>query len=114
VHCAKISHDFECQGQTSKVKVTRDKKALKPHNVLLFAADTPRVRTNGMRSLQTAAAADGPISWLPGGVFCVVRQFYAGVKSEHDVIVTRENLLDTDAARPACYRGNQPHTFKSS
>jgi len=26
VHCAKISPEFECQGQTSKVKVTGDKK----------------------------------------------------------------------------------------
>jgi len=36
-----------------------------------------------MRSLQTAraaAAADGPISWLPGGVSGVVRQLYAGGK----------------------------------
>jgi len=54
----------------SKVKVTRDKN-------VLSAADTPWVRTNGMRSLQTdAAAADEPISWLPGGVF---RELVCGV-----------------------------------
>ena len=26
MHCTKISHDFECQGQRSKLKVIRDKK----------------------------------------------------------------------------------------
>jgi len=34
MHCTKISHEFECQGQSSKVKVTKDKN-------MLSAADSP-------------------------------------------------------------------------
>jgi len=63
VHCTNVSPDFEHQGQKSKVKVTRDKNALS-------ATETPGcVRVVCGRCKQRAAAADGPISWLPGGVF---------------------------------------------
>jgi len=47
---------------TSKVKVTVDKTALS-------AADIPGwVGMVGDRCKQRAAAADRPISWLPGGI----------------------------------------------
>ena len=63
MHCTKISPEFECQGQRSRSPETKN---------ALSATDNPRVCTDGMRLLQTdadAAAADGPILWLPGGVF---------------------------------------------
>jgi len=54
VQCIKVSPEFECQcqGQRSKVKVTRDRNALS-------AVDIPQVRTNGMRSLQTTCSSSG-------------------------------------------------------
>ena len=62
MHCTKISHEFECQGQSSKVKVTKDKN-------MLSAADSPGcVRMVCARCKQCAAVADGPMSWLPRGV----------------------------------------------
>jgi len=59
----------------SKVKVTRDKNALS-------AADTPRVRTNGMRSLLTACSNSERAHFVAArGVFSgVVCQFYASGK----------------------------------
>ena len=67
MHCAKISREFECQGQRSKVKVTRNKKALS-------AANTPGcVRMVCARYKQRAAAVDGLISWLAGGVVQLCR-----------------------------------------
>jgi len=52
VHCAKTSPEFECQGQRSRPRSPGTKNALS-------ATDTPRVRTNGMRSLQTAYSSSG-------------------------------------------------------
>jgi len=61
VQCTKISPEFECQGQKSGSPGT--KKALS-------AADAPGcARMVWARCKQRAAAADGPISWLIGGVF---------------------------------------------
>jgi len=52
------SDEFECQGQRSKVKVTRDKiRAVTPGSIRMVCA----------RCKQRAAAADGTIASLSGG-----------------------------------------------
>jgi len=63
------SDEFVCQGQKSKVKVTRDKNPLCTHN-------TPAVYgRNGMPSLpdKRRATADTTIRWLRRGVFAEMR-----------------------------------------
>ena len=69
VHSTEISLEFECQGQRLRSPGTKN---------ALSAADTPGcVRMICARCKQRPAAADGPISWLPGGVFgaCVQCMF---------------------------------------
>jgi len=62
--------EIECQGQRSKAKVTTDKNALS-------ATDTPGCeRMAWARCKQRAAAVDGPILWLPEGVFQRLRAVY--------------------------------------
>jgi len=69
------SEEFECQGERSKVKVTRDKNAL---STLI----TPRQHANGMCCCkQHAAAADGTIPSLPGDNFGACVQFMFGKTS---------------------------------
>ena len=55
MHCTKISPEFECQGQRSKLKVIRDKN-------VLSSADAPQVRTYKQR----AAATAGPFRGCQG------------------------------------------------
>jgi len=68
--CAKFTRwdDFECQGQKSKVKVTRDKNALCTHN-------TPAVWTkwNALIVNVVTLAADATIRSLQRGVFAGMR-----------------------------------------
>ena len=68
------SDEFECQGQGSKVKVTRDKKRTvhsRPGSVRMVCA--------GCRRLQ--AAADGTIPSLPGVISWACVQFMFGKTS---------------------------------
>jgi len=53
VHCTKISHEFECHGQRSKVKVTGDKKNEK---VWHFVQES----SSGARSLCSILFGSGP------------------------------------------------------
>jgi len=62
------SYVFECQGQRSKVRVTRDKNALCTHNI-------PAVWTelNTLVADNVAQAADATIRSLQSGVFAGLR-----------------------------------------
>ena len=61
VQCTKISPKFECQGQRSRSSGTKN---------ALSAADIPGCVPMACAGCkQRAATADGPILWLPGGVF---------------------------------------------
>ena len=63
MHCTKISPEFECHGQRSKVKVTRDKKQRKTAE---SSPLTMHSRACAVGRTQQAAT-DDTIAWPPGG-----------------------------------------------
>jgi len=75
--------EFECQGQTSRSSGTKSAHS---------AADTPRVRTNGMRLLQTACSSSGRAHFVAARGCCSVVSFASStlvVKSAHAVQLKR-------------------------
>ena len=63
MHCTKISPEFECQGQRSKFKVTRDKKRKLPSH---FPIDNAQYKACAVGRTQQAAT-DDTTTWPPGG-----------------------------------------------
>jgi len=63
MHCIKMAPEFECQGQRSKVKVTRDKKQRKTAE---SSPLTMHSRACAVGRTQQAAT-DDTIAWPPGG-----------------------------------------------
>ena len=62
MHCAKISPEFECQDQRSKVKVTRDKKTKTAESSPL----TVHTKACAVGRTQQEAT-DDTIAWPTGG-----------------------------------------------
>jgi len=98
MNCTKISPEFECQGRRSRSAHQGQKNELS-------AADTSRVRTNAIRSLQTACSSSGRANFVSarGVVQLCRRQFYAGGKISACCLAVAMHLVDAVSVICQCY-----------